>query len=200
MNLTKDQITEIASSVELDYAILMTFISIESGGSGFNTDGKIIIQFEPTWFNRYLTQFKIAHTFSHAIDEHGNEQYIIQVGNKVIRNGVEGQTAEWKAFDTAFYINAHAAMLSTSIGLMQIMGFNYADMGYKSVDEMWDDFKKGEYQQVAGGARFIKNNHSLYTALKNKDWGKVAYYYNGPNYKKYHYDEKLAHNYNIYSA
>jgi hypothetical protein len=201
MKVSKLEVTQIASSVGLDYARLMAFISVESGGAGFDpVTGKIIIQFEPTWFSKYLTQFKIAHSFTRSTDEKGRREYIIQAGDKRLENGVEGQVSEWTAFNTAFAIHPKSALLSTSIGLMQVMGFNYHALGYNSVDEMWDDFKKGDYQQVAGGARFIKNTPALYQALRNKDWAKVAYYYNGPNYAVNNYDNKLSAAYSKYSV
>ncbi|WP_449435037.1 hypothetical protein [Pedobacter steynii] len=40
MNLGKDKIEEIAKSIGVDYAALMAFISVESGGLGFATDTK----------------------------------------------------------------------------------------------------------------------------------------------------------------
>jgi hypothetical protein len=201
MTLTRNDITQIANSVGLDFARLMAFIEVESGGAGFDYHtGKIIIQFEPVWFHRYLNQFKIAHTYNSLLDAHGRKEYFIMVGDKHINNGVEGQSGEWPSFNTAFAIHPQAAMLSTSIGLMQIMGFNHKACGYATVDAMWDSFKKGEYQQVMGGANFIKNNSALYNALKNKEWDNVAYHYNGPNYKVNNYDNKLEAAYKKYSS
>jgi hypothetical protein len=191
MTLTKQQISTIAQSVGLDYARLMAFISVESGGAGFNTDGKIIIQFEPHWFSKYLVKFKVTHEMK-VVYEGNRKEYYIKVGDKVLQNGVEGQAAEWAAFNVAFSIHPKAAMLSTSIGIGQVMGFNYTTMGYDSVDEMWDEFKKGEYQQVQGMAKFIKNNSKLFAALVNKNWALVAHYYNGSNYKVNNYDTKLS--------
>lgn len=201
MNLTKQDITQIANSVGLDFARLMAFISVESGGRGFDpATGKIIIQFEPTWFHKYLVQFQIQHSFSSNVDSKGRHTYSIVAGNRVITNGVEGQQSEWLAFDTAFSIHSKAAMLSTSIGMMQIMGFNHDACGFDTVDGMWDAFKKGEYEQVLGGATFIKHNNSLYTALRNKDWKKVAYFYNGPNFAINNYDFHLSEAYNKYNV
>ncbi len=201
MTLSKNEITQIASAVGLDYARLMAFISVESGGHGFDpATGKIVIQFEPTWYHRYLTQFKIAHSYGSVLDTDGHKDYVIQVGDKKISNGVEGQTTEWLAFNTAFSIHQQSALLSTSIGLMQIMGFNHANCGYATVNQMWDDFKIGEYQQVAGGARFIKSNTALYNALRNKDWKHCALYYNGSNYSINHYDQKLENAYNKFNV
>lgn len=199
MTLTREQITTIASTINLDYASLMAFIGVESSGNGFTSDGKLLIQFEPFYFAKYLTQFNIAHTYSSTLTN-GKKEYIIQVGDLKIENGVEGQSSEWIAFDTAYKINANAAMLSTSIGLPQIMGFNYSSLGYSSVSEMYDDFKKGEYQQVEGLAKLLHNNTSLYSAIKRKDWKTCAKLYNGEGYAINNYDVKLFVAYTKYSA
>lgn len=179
MKLTRQQITEIANSINVGYAELMAFISVESGGLGFAEDtGKIIIQFEPAWFRK-------------------NAPYA--PSGAWTLNKVERQTAEWIAFNDAFKKNPTAALLSTSIGLMQVMGFNFAKCGHKTVNAMWDDFKLGEYQQVKGAANFIKNTPNLWAALKAKDWAEVAYYYNGKNYAVNEYDVKLKAAYLKYS-
>ncbi|HMI04263.1 MAG TPA: N-acetylmuramidase family protein [Pedobacter sp.] len=161
MNLSKDQITEIARSIGVDYASLMAFISVESGGLGF-INGRIVIQFEPSWFKK-------------------NAPYAPSGQWSV--NKVEGQVKEYAAFSEAFHLNKNAAMKSTSWGLGQIMGFHYALLGYKTVDEMVDDFKKGDYQQVMGIAKFIKGTPALLKALRAKNWHLVAVYYNGSGYK-----------------
>jgi len=185
MNLTKDEVEEIAKSIDVDYASLMTFISVESGGVGFAKDTKkIVIQFEPSWFKRYTKER----------DQHDKKLWEVVDANKV-----EGQANEWKAFNAAYAINPKSALLSTSIGLMQVMGFNYSACGYTSVNAMWDDFKTGEYAQVNGAASFIKSNPRLHKALKSKDWAKVAYYYNGSNYRINNYDVKLKQAYIKYT-
>lgn len=200
MNLTKQHISDIAQSVGLDYPRLMAFISVESGGAGFAPDGKIIIQFEPHVFSKYLTQFKVPHKLSIEYSEKGRKEYRITAKGVSFDNGVESQAGEWEAFNAAFKIHPEAAMLSTSIGLMQIMGFHWKKLGYASVGAMWDDFKKGEYQQVAGGARFIQSHAQLYKALVQKKWNLVAYYYNGENYALNNYDKKMEVAYARYNT
>lgn len=161
--ITDLQISEIACKNGLEYAALKAFISVESGGIGFATDtGKIIIQFEPHWFKK-----KAPYSPSGAWSV----------------NGVERQSKEWIAFNSAFALNASAAMESTSIGLGQVMGFHYARLGYKTVDEMWNDAKLGEYQQVEQMVKFITSDPRLFKALKEKNWHLVATYYNGSGYK-----------------
>ena len=38
MNLSKNDVEEIAQSIDVDYASLMAFISVQSGGLGLATD------------------------------------------------------------------------------------------------------------------------------------------------------------------
>lgn len=161
--MTDQQLREIAKNNGIEFAALKAFISVETGGIGFATDtGKIIIQFEPAWFKR-----KAPYAPSGAWSV----------------NGVERQSAEWRAFNDAFSKNPEAAMESTSIGLGQIMGFHYKTLGYATVGEMWDDAKKGEYQQVLQMVRFIRSIPTLLKALQTKNWHLVATYYNGSGYK-----------------
>lgn len=163
--LKESDIIQLACNAGIEYAMLKAFIQVESGGIGFAPNGKIIIQFEPHWFQRY-TGTRIA-------------------------NGVEGQTKEWEAFNKAFAIDKDAAMMSTSIGLMQVMGFHYKTLGFKNVGEMWDFAKISEANQVDIAIRFIKSQPKLFKAIQANDYDKIAYYYNGELYKKYNYHTRL---------
>lgn len=170
--LIKEQIESLAKANGYEYKALNAVIKVESGGIGFAKDtGKIIIQFEPSWFKR-----KSPYTPS----------------GKWSLNGVERQSQEWIAFNDAFKLNPNAAMESTSIGLMQVMGFHYKSLGFKTVGEMWDYAKISEANQLDLAIKFIKLNPKLDKALKEKDWATFAYYYNGSQYKKFNYDTRLA--------
>lgn len=167
MKLTNKEVRAIAERVGLTFAELRTFIEVESGGTGF-INNRIVIQFEPSWFKK-KAPFAPSGLWS--------------------LNKVENQTKEYQAFSDAFFKNPLAAMESTSWGVGQIMGFHYKRLGYKSVGDMVDDFKRGEYQQVEGIAKFIKTDASLFSAIKAKNWHLVAVKYNGAGYldlaKKY---------------
>ena len=176
-----------AERSEIEYAALMAFIQTETGGKGFDTTtGKIIIQFEPVWFRKKAP---------------------FAPSGKWTLNGVERQAKEWKAFNEAFRYNSVAAMESTSIGLGQVMGFHYARLGYKSVGQMWDDAKKGLDRQVWQMAQFILTDARLLKALREKNWHKVATYYNGAKYRELAkkwgitpYDETMEQEYLKYAA
>src|SRR5690606_14514122 len=110
--------------------LIKTVVAIESSGKGFDTKtGLIKIQFEPYWFQIY-TGIRIA-------------------------NGVDNQKQEWKAYEAAKSISEKSAMLSTSWGSMQVMGFNYINAGYSSVEKMVEAFKESEVNQIKGGLSFI---------------------------------------------
>lgn len=167
----------------LTFQELATFISVESGGRGFDpVTGKLIIQLEPHLFSKYAKIPRDESTWS--------------------LNRVETQGPEWKAFNDAFRKNSEAAMCATSIGLPQILGVNFKACGYDSVGAMWDDFKLGELQQVKALIRFIGNNKKLLNAIKAQDWHTVASVYNGVGYRELAkklgtvpYDVKLAEAY-----
>jgi hypothetical protein len=147
---------------KIEPAALFAFISVESGGHGFDAGtGKLIIQFEPSWFKKKAA-FAPSGLWS--------------------VNTVDVQSKEWKAFNDAFQIDPTAAMESTSIGLPQIMGFHWKRLGYVAVGHMWDDFKQDELQQIKALIKFIETDDALYSAILKRDWHRVATIYNGANY------------------
>lgn len=174
--LTDRQLYDLASAYDYDYRALKAIIEVESGHQGFSPiTGKLIIQFEPAWFKRFKKDWQ-------ADTKNTTWQ----------ANKVADQTREWEAFNSAFASSPNAAMKSASIGLMQVMGFHYASIGFKTVGQMWDFAKQSEMNQVELALRFIKKSPPLDRALKAKDWPKVAYYYNGEGYISFNYDTRLA--------
>lgn len=165
--MTRERIQSIkyeAHRIGVDSEALAAFVEVESGGRAFDKDtGKIIIQFEPAWFKK-----KAPYAPS----------------GKWSVNGVEKQAREWIAFNDAFAKDPDAAMESTSIGLGQVMGFNYKRLGYATVGEMWDDAKRGEDRQIFQMAEFIRTDAVLLRALERKDWHTVAVRYNGAKYRE----------------
>jgi len=157
INLTK----EISKKFGFDTAVMLAFIAVETGGKGFNHDGKIMIQFEPHWFKK-----KAPYAPS----------------GKWSLNKVEVQSKEWPAFNDAFVKNKDAAMESTSIGLGQIMGFHFRRLGFKTVGDMWNHAKKSLENQIWQIAKFIDTDSALKNAIKNKDWLTIAKIYNGAGF------------------
>lgn len=178
-----DAANKYRGSIEL--AAILAFIQTETGGQGFDpVTNKITIRFEPTWFKKEAPG----------------------APSGLWSNGTDGQEGEWRAFDDAFSKNPDAAMKSTSIGLGQIMGFNFQRLGYSSVGAMWDDAKTGIERQVWQIVQFINTDKQLLAALQAKDWHTVATLYNGAGFmdidQKYNrvpYDKTMSQYYSQYN-
>lgn len=181
----KSLVHVIANMFGFEEAVMLSFIEVETGGRGFNVDGKIMIQFEPHWFKK-----KAPYAPS----------------GKWSINKVDVQSKEWIAFNDAFAKNPDAAMESTSIGLGQIMGFHFKRLGFKTVGEMWDHAKESLQNQIWQIAKFIDTDKALKTAIQNKDWFTIAKIYNGAGFmeiaRKYGrepYNISMANAYKKYS-
>jgi len=148
-----------AASFKIESRAVMAFISAETGGKGFDdVTGKIIIQFEPSWYRKRAPYAP---------------------SGKWSLNKVEVQSKEWLAFNDAFSKNKTAAMEATSIGIGQIMGFHWKRLGYESVHAMWDDAKKGIDRQIWQICKFIDTDKELKADLIAHNWYGVSCRYNG---------------------
>lgn len=194
--LTVPEIGVVAREFDLPVAAVRAVVAVESGGHGYDeATSKIVIQFEPHWFKRrapkeYLDYIHISQMMpddrTPAQDEFLNNWKIVEA------NKVSGQASEWIAFNAAFKINPVAAMESTSIGLMQVMGFHWKALGFKSVGEMWDFAKVSEGNQLRLGLKLIRYTPKMYMSLKRLDFETFAFYYNGPKFRDFNYHTRLA--------
>jgi hypothetical protein len=195
IKLTPAQVGEAATAAGFEPRAVRAVIQVETGGSGYDAiTGYLLIQFEPAWFKRLLPKAKLAaiNAAAKAKAPTAEQVGLLADWRATQANLVEGQVRERLAFDAATRIDAHAAQLATSWGLPQMMGFNAQACGYATVEAMVEAFRVSEANQVAGMLRFIKGNTKMAGALKQKDWGILAYYYNGPAYKQFNYDKRLA--------
>lgn len=201
MKLTKQDKIELSKQYNLEPAVVDAVDAVESGGKGFNDDGKIVIQFEPHHFWKYdTTNYKRYQAIVKEVNK-GKQVKPLDVGfynvySEILKNKVSGQLTEWNIFNKAFKLNPNAAMMATSIGRMQVMGFNHKTVGFKTVNEMWDYAKVSEKNQLELGLRFIAASKKMMQALKNKQFDVFASIYNGPKYKDFKYDTRLTEAYN----
>lgn len=98
----------------------------------------------------------------------------------------DNQNQNYQAFRIAKGLNEKGGYESISMGMFQIMGFNYEPAGYESAKEMFTDYKKGVREQILSYAKFLQK-YSGGKLLKALQRGKIADYakiYNGgdPNY------------------
>jgi hypothetical protein len=168
--ITENEYKNLAKEFGISISKVKAIDSVESNGQGFDpVTHKIKIQFEPHYFKK-ITRL---------------------VSGVWSSNKVDAQSKEWQAFNDAFAKNPTAAMESTSIGRMQVMGVHWKRLGFKNVNQMWDFAKDSEANQLWLGLKFIETDKNLFNAVQSWNTKKVAYYYNGKNYWIKGYDKKL---------
>ena len=161
----------------LTLADLQTIREVEAAGSGFLPDGRPKILFERHKFADFTgSVFNASHS---DISNHK-------------RGGYKGGTGEWARFDKAQKLNREAAIKATSWGVGQVMGFHYKALGFDSPQDFLNENFKDEAAQFEIMVKFIYQDHTLYKALKAKNWATFARLYNGPAYSENNYDSKLA--------
>lgn len=101
-----------------------------------------------------------------------------------------GQPSEWRALAEAYRLDPEAALLSTSYGLPQLMGFNWPVTVHASVRDLVLAFQRSCEEQVAGFFAFVAQ-HRLITPIIQGDWQAFARRYNGPGNVP-HYAGKLV--------
>ncbi|MBD0361060.1 MAG: DUF3380 domain-containing protein, partial [Nitrososphaeraceae archaeon] len=171
-----------ASQLGISPATAAAVLFVESSGSAFGPDGRMIIRFEACafydiWGNKHPTEFSKYFECERPNDKFrpsSKDQFADYHGDHL---------KEWRVFEFARNLDEEAAMKSISMGLAQIMGFNYDKVGYRSVKEMFDNMSSGAKSQL--DAFFLglsnKNNNSgkpCLDALKTNNYMAFAGCYN----------------------
>ncbi|WLH83325.1 N-acetylmuramidase family protein [Pseudomonas sp. FP2338] len=159
--------------------LIKAFATVESGGrSGFGPARLPVIAFEGHIFRKYTQQkYDRAYPFlSYPYLEKAGPQW--WVNNK-------DQAKAWQTLVAAFTLDQKAALMSASYGMFQIMGFNFALCGYKSVFEFVTAQKLNASQQLMAFVGFCRKTPALLKAMRNKDFTGMARHYNGADYGDY---------------
>ncbi|GAA5113387.1 N-acetylmuramidase family protein [Orbus sasakiae] len=184
---------ESALLLGVDYSLLLTITKVEAGSKGFIAPNKPIVLFERHVFYKQLKKQGFN------VDELSN-QYPLLI-NKT-PGGYQGGLRENYRLEMAKQINEGCAIESTSFGLFQIMGFHWQTLGYQSAQDFENQMSENELKQTEAFIRFIslKTNSKMIVALQEHDYATFARLYNGSNYKKNRYDEKIKETYESIKA
>jgi hypothetical protein len=175
-----------AAVVELHVGLaeLWSVIRVETRGWGFLADRRPQILYERHVFNR-LTHGK----FRSAAPGISNPR----------AGGYLGGAKEYARLAEALALDRKAALSSTSWGIGQVMGFHAEELGFDDVEQMVTEMTISEDRQLDAMARFLAGEN-LHLALGKRDWTRFARGYNGPQFAKNQYDEKLRHAYDDLAA
>ncbi|MBC7720262.1 MAG: DUF3380 domain-containing protein [Chitinophagaceae bacterium] len=156
---------------------LWAVLTVETSGCGFLPDRRPKILFERHWFSK-LT----------------NGQYDNQdadISNPTQGGYGTGGVYQYDRLAKAISLDRTAALKSTSWGLGQVMGFNAVKVGFASVNALVSASQESEDKQLGAMVAFIAQAN-IAQHLKSGNWAAFAYSYNGTNFQKNKYDEKLA--------
>lgn len=175
--LTEQDFVNAAQELNCDVPAIKAVCEVEAPKGGFLPDDRPTILFERHKFHKFTGgRFSAEHPDISSAKAGGY--------------GPAG-AHQWRRFSRAFALDPKAAMKSCSWGKFQIMGFNFAAAGFKTLDAFIDAMKVSEGEQLKAFVNIIKS-FSLEDELRAHQWSKFASGYNGANYKINKYDVKLA--------
>jgi hypothetical protein len=173
-----------ADALGCEVAAVKAVDRVESGGAGFLPNGQPKILFEAHLFSR-LTGHKYDATHPGISSPSWNR--------KLYRGGA----AEHDRLAEAVALDRNAALQSASWGRYQILGSNWRECGYPSLQSFINAMYESERDHLAAFVGFVKHR-GLADELQRRDWAGFAKAYNGPGYLNNRYDTKLEQAYSQY--
>lgn len=173
---------EAAKQLGCHPAALKAVAEVEAPRGGFLPSGQPTILFERHWFSK-LTGRKYDTTYP-------------QISNRKPR-GYFGGEAEHSRLGAAVILNREAALMSTSWGKFQIMGFNYRAVHCEKLQDFINAVYRNEQTHLQLFVNFIKTK-GLQHSLRALNFDEFAYVYNGPAYKINDYANKMSRYYTKY--
>lgn len=171
-----------AQRLQIDAKVAAALLALESGGDGFGADGRLLIRFENHIFYHYWGQEHQAQYFAHfAYDSDASwrgHRWRPDPSVPWQECHLDDQGIEWRVFTFARQLDETAAMLAISMGIAQIMGFNYEAVGFGSVQAMFMAYGESIANQIRGFFRFVESRQ-LVEAVRAGDYHAFARGYNG---------------------
>ncbi|GAA4040538.1 N-acetylmuramidase domain-containing protein [Parerythrobacter jejuensis] len=182
--LTDADFERAAAALRCSVPAVRAVAQVESLGGGYQNDGRPKILFERHWFHR-KTNGKWTQSHSHI--------------SWPKWGGYKGGSREYGRLEEAIGLDRNAALQSASWGAFQIMGFNHKLVGYSNVEDFVKAMVESSGKQLDAFVQFIKSN-KLDDELRRLDWKGFARGYNGSQYWKNKYDQKMARAYDIFAG
>lgn len=180
----------VGNTISVGEDVIHALLEVETNGSGFDDEGRVKMLFEPHKFYRHLGP--------------GPNR------DKAIKQGLAYKTwgqqkypkDSYPRLEKAIAIDEDAALMSASWGLGQIMGENYNQVGYDTVENMVSAFADDEDNQLEAIIEFLKHNNidddlrrieqkqGRGQTVTAQDWVPVVRVYNGTGYAKNDYHNR----------
>ncbi|MEJ8574160.1 N-acetylmuramidase domain-containing protein [Microbaculum marinum] len=151
-------------------------LTVETRGFGYLVDRRPQILFE-----RHIFSKRTGHIYDAKHSDISGQP-----------GGYKGGRAEYDRLEKAMELDEEEALKSASWGLPQVMGFNHRVVNKETVQEMVAGMVESEDLQLEALGNFIMGNPKCRIGIQRRDWGTFAACYNGPNFRRNDYDNRLA--------
>lgn len=186
--LSAEGLAEVASNLGVHAPEIWALLGVETMGCGYLPDRRPEILYERHIFHRLtggrFDDGDISDRSPGAYGPTGAHQY-----ERVAAAMEKGLGADVRS----------AVLKSTSWGLGQIMGENFAAAGFQNVEDMVAAMSQSEDAQLAAMGSFLGATN-LRASLQAHDWTTFARRYNGPNFAINRYDVRLNAEFQKFSA
>jgi uncharacterized protein YraI len=185
-NHSGNVLNALATHMKFAAGCAVAVFGTESSGNAFGAGGRMTIRFENHHFFQFWgkanpDEFR-AHFQFDAVKPWTGHQWRAAADGAFQPVHVN-QSSEWSAFQFAGTLDATAARLSISMGGPQILGSNFAEAGFESVEQMFDAFTSSEKRQIVAFFDFLQGTSThppKVIALQQRDFVRFAELYNGP--------------------
>jgi hypothetical protein len=166
--LTDDDIAAAATTLGCDPAAVRAVSAVEAPRGGFlpAPDRRPVILFE-------------SHAFHWATGGRFDASHPGISTHAWVHNYGPGGAHQYERLDEAIALDRAAALKSASWGKYQIMGGNFYEAGYDTVEAFVADMAECERYQLDAFVCFLQNT-GIDAALRAHDWAAFARRYNGP--------------------
>jgi hypothetical protein len=179
--LTEGDFEKAAKELNVEVSAIMAVAQVEAGGrKGFASDFRPIIRYELHIFHK-MTQGIYHKTHPHL------SQPTFKAGNPYHTGK---QIDEWRFIHAAMLLRDVSgrrryseAWQSASWGMFQVMGINFRDVGWSSIEEFVSDMFKSEENHLKAFIGYCKHK-GIIRYIRDRNWDRFAYYYNGTEYKE----------------
>lgn len=160
----------------LDYLLLLAILLVESRNKGFKSNGDLVLRFELHIFKKYFVKTvdtKLA--FAQFFNVYNQYHYAF-LYNKWIE--YHQNDLEMEAFILAKILHEEYALLSTSYGVPQIMGFNHSLVGFDNAYKLYNYMLQSEVNHYHVFILFLENRNIIHY-IREYNFDRIAELYNG---------------------
>ncbi len=175
----------LAGRLGIDPGVAVAVFATEAGGYALAEEERMVIRFENhiffnEWGKRNPDKFAQHFRFNPAPGQTWKNHQWRPAPDQPWQSFHGDQDREWAVLAFASTLDDGAAKRSISMGIAQIMGFNYRALGYSSAREMFDALNGDLRRQVFSFFDFVRQKPGTVEALRRGDFRTFARIYNGP--------------------